>query len=153
MVVMNGLRLIAFSFGLLGLIATAVAQDLDELRPQIRYSQDYEQLAEDSEDLGSAPLGEPWKQKSGEASIQSGFGADPSAKQLVITGDRYDWASPWIPVDQARLTKMRMTVTATPNAGGEFAYDSKQSLRAARRWEHGGTCVHSFRVDLADLDR
>ena len=91
---MNGLRLICLSVGFLGLIATAVSQDLNELRPQIRYPQDFEQLAEGSEDVGSVPVEVAWTQGSGEATIQSGFGEELAGKQLVVTGDSFVWVSP-----------------------------------------------------------
>ncbi|MGY8687117.1 MAG: hypothetical protein ACKVHP_05185, partial [Verrucomicrobiales bacterium] len=103
-------------------IATSWAQEpeIEELRPQIRFSEDFEQFPEGSEMA-------PWEEgswadslSSGVGSIQSTIEGEAASKQLVVTGGTFDWASPWVPVDRVRLAKVKMTVTAVLNADDEF---------------------------------
>ncbi len=119
---MNRLRLLCILVGLLA-ISTSVAQEpeIEKLRPQIRFSEDFERFPEGSEDTGSAPWGDPFTGYTAESSIQSTVAGEVAAsKQLVVTGGGFAWVTPWVPVDQVRLTKVKMTATAVPNADGEF---------------------------------
>lgn len=129
--VMNRLQLLGpLLSSLLGLSSSLSQEpDIEKLRPQIRFSEDFERFPEGSEDTGSAPLMDPWinpqmdpvSLSSASRSIQSTIAGEPAtSKQLVVTGGSFFWATPWISVDRVQLTKVKMTVSAVPNADGEY---------------------------------